>query len=313
MQQNLAELYRKLHKKVAVFTNKAFADITTIGCGGKISILAYPTTVKQLKYCLKHAQKRQVKWLVLGRGSNFLASDDDFVGLVVCTTKMAKIRRFATTVWCQCGANTARVATFCAQRGLSGVQCWYCLPATVGGAVVMNAGCFGQTTSSVVKKVWYLDGNRLKTAKLHQCAFGRRTSTFADTSKVVVTAKLRLKRGDSKQIKSQQKQMMERKRATQPIGEKSFGSAFFNASGTASMLIDKAGLKNYQIGGAKVSNIHAGFVINIDKSSSYDIYLLLRHIKEQVYLQFGEQLTLEVKTTGFGDETDNFGRLPHPH
>ena len=79
------------------------------------------------------------------------------------------------------------------------------------------------------------------------------------------------------------------------------------------MLIDKAGLKNYQIGGAKVSNIHAGFVINIDKSSSYDIYLLLRHIKEQVYLQFGEQLTLEVKTTGFGDETDNLGRLPHPH
>jgi UDP-N-acetylmuramate dehydrogenase len=104
---------------------------------------------------------------------------------------------------------------------------------------------------------------------------------------------------------------MEHKRATQPLGQKSFGSAFFNSSGTASRLIDQAGLKNCQIGGAKVSNVHAGFVINIDKATSFDIYLLLLHIKEQVYLRFGEDLELEVQTTGFND--DDLGRLSHSH
>ena len=144
-------------------TDKTFAQLTTIGCGGKVAIVAYPTTFAQLKRCVKLAKRLQVNYLVLGRGSNFLASDNYFDGMVICTTKLNKMRRFATTVWCQCGANTARVATFCAKRSLCGAEFMYCLPATVGGAVVMNAGCFGYDTSQLVKKVWYLQDGKLKT------------------------------------------------------------------------------------------------------------------------------------------------------
>ena len=300
-------LWKKLSRKMPTFTNKSFADLTTIGCGGKVALVAYPTTILQLKQCLKWAKRLDVRHLILGRGSNFLASDNCFEGLVVCTSKLNKIRRFATTVWCQCGANTARVATFCAKRGLSGTEFMYCLPATIGGAVVMNAGCFGYDTSQIVKKVWYLQEGKIKRASWLKCQFAKRSSIFKNSNRVVVCAKLHLVRGDIKQIEWHAKQLLQTKKSTQPLGEKTFGSAFFNASGTASKLIDNAGLKNYQIGGAKVSNIHAGFVINIDKSSSYDIYLLLRHVQQQVFLQFGEQLTMEVQTIGFDDETNNLG------
>ncbi len=311
MKSNLRSLQQKLSKKVALYTNKTFAQLTTIGCGGKIALVAYPSTVRQLKLCIKLAQKHQVKYLVLGRGSNFLASDDDFCGLVICTSKLNKVRRFATMVWCQCGANTARVATFCAKKGLSGVEFWYCLPASVGGAVAMNAGCFGNETANVVKEVHYLDGTKIKRAKTGKCKFCRRNSIFKNSNLVVLGAKLKLRRSKAQDVVATCKQLMERKRATQPLGQRSFGSAFFNSSGTASRLIDQAGLKNCQIGGAKVSNVHAGFVINIDKATSFDIYLLLLHIKEQVYLQFGEDLELEVQTTGFDD--DDLGRLSHSH
>lgn len=311
MKSNLRSLQQKLSKKVALYTNKTFAQLTTIGCGGKIAIVAYPSTVRQLKLCIKLAKKHQVKYLILGRGSNFLASDDRFCGLVICTAKLNKVRRFATTVWCQCGANTAKTALFCAKRGLAGVEFWYCLPASVGGAVVMNAGCFGADTASIVKKVCYLDGLQVKWARSSKCKFCRRNSIFKNSNLVVLGAKLKLRRSKAQDVVATCKQLMERKKATQPLGQRSFGSAFFNKSGTASRLIDQAGLKNYQIGGAKVSNVHAGFVINIDKATSFDIYLLLLHIKEQVYLRFGEDLQLEVQTTGF--DKDDLGRLPHSH
>ena len=307
MSSKVQLLWEKLSKTVQMRTDKTFAQLTTIGCGGKVAIVAYPTTFAQLKRCVKLAKRLQVNYLVLGRGSNFLASDNYFDGMVICTTKLNKMRRFATTVWCQCGANTARVATFCAKRSLCGAEFMYCLPATVGGAVVMNAGCFGYDTSQLVKKVWYLQDGKLKTALSSKCGFGKRSSIFKNSDKIVVAVKLALGRGRAAEIAERSKMLLQAKKSTQPLGEKSFGSAFFNASGTASKLIDQAGLKNFQIGGAKVSNIHAGFVINIDKSSSYDIYLLLRHIKEQVFLQFGEQLTLEVQTVGFDNETHNLG------
>ena len=311
MKSNLYLLQQKLSRRVALYTNKSFADLTTIGCGGKIALVAYPSTVRQLRLSVKLAKKHQVKYLILGRGSNFLASDDSFFGLVICTSKLNKVRRFATTVGCQCGANTARVATFCAKRGLTGAEFWYCLPASVGGAVAMNAGCFGNETANVVKTVRYLDGTKIKRAKTGKCKFSKRNSIFKNSSLVVLSVKLKLRRSKAQDVVATCKQLMEIKRSTQPLGQRSFGSAFFNSSGTASRLIDQAGLKNYQIGGAKVSNVHAGFVINIDKATSFDIYLLLLHIKEQVYLRFGESLQLEVQTTGF-DEID-LGRLSHSH
>ena len=310
MPTSLQILQRKLSKRMAVYTNKTFAQLTTIGCGGKVALVAYPRTIRQVKLCIKWAKKCNVKHLVLGRGSNFLASDNPFDGLVVCTGKLNKIRRFLTTVWCQCGANTAKTALFCAKCGLAGVEFFYCLPATVGGAVVMNAGCFGADMASVVKRVWYLKDGKVRYAPASKCKFARRNSIYKNSDKVVLAVQLKLTKGNSKQILSKCQELMSIKRATQPLGEKSFGSAFFNQSGTASRLIDQAGLKNYQIGGAKVSNVHAGFVINIDKATSFDIYLLLLHIKEQVYLRFGEDLQLEVQTTGFNDD---LGRLPHSH
>ncbi|MBR2974712.1 MAG: UDP-N-acetylmuramate dehydrogenase [Clostridia bacterium] len=313
MMSNLQQLQERLAKRVCICLNKSFAQLTTIGCGGEIAIVAYPTTIRQFRLCLRWAKRLSVPHLVLGRGSNLLASDDKFLGLVICTTRLSKVRRFATTVWCQCGASTARIAKYCAARGLTGAEFWYCLPASVGGAVVMNAGCFGADTSSIVSRVYYLEGTRLCSISGRQCRFGKRTSLFKQSDKVVVAAKLRLGRGNSKAIRARCKAMMAKKRLTQPLGQKTFGSAFFNDSGTASRLIDQAGLKNFRIGDAKVSNLHAGFVINIDKATSFDIYLLLRHVQSQVYLRFGEILSLEVQTTGFFEETNDLGRLPHSH
>lgn len=302
MKENLTLLAEKLRKKVAVDNAKTFANLTTIGCGGKVGIVAYPTNLGQLKYCLTLAKKYNTNFVVLGKGSNFLASDDDFDGLVICTERLNKLRRFATTVWCQCGVHTAKLALFCAKRGLGGCEFLYCLPATVGGAVVMNAGCFGNEMANVVKAVWYLEDNKLKKVNATNCKFSKRSSMFKNGNKVVVAVQLQLKRGNKKAILDTCKSLMAKKRATQPLGQKTFGSAFFNKDGTASLLIDKAGLKNFQIGGAKVSNLHAGFVINIDKATSFDIYLLLLHIKRQVYLKFGQTLTLEVQTLGFDRE-----------
>lgn len=292
-----------------------FTQLTTIGCGGNIALTVYPISTEQLAYTVKVVRQFDVPYAVLGRGSNVLASESDFWGVVIVTTRMTEIHNGVGEIKALCGTPTVALARLLADNSCGDGEFLHCLPATVGGAAVMNAGCFGQNMAGIVSEVTYIDdkGN-LRTTDGKDCDFGYRNSIFKQNADMIVAEVTIKKRAVRYDVATKCKEMFEQKRATQPLSEKSFGCAFYSKDFAASRLIDLAGLKGLTIGGAKVSEKHAGFVINVDKAKSQDIYLLLTYIKDAVRQKFRCQLNTEVCLLGARWENINdTGRLSYTY
>lgn len=296
-------------KKKSIETNVdlTFSELTTLGVGGKIKLTIRPDTIKKLVYAVRKLDKLNVEYVILGKGSNVLASDRDYEGVVVSTLALTKVSISGLLAEAQAGVSTIALARLLRQRGLSGGEFFSCLPASVGGAVVTNAGCFGQDVKSVVTSVTALRRGKVVKLSADKCQFAKRSSLFKNNADyVVLSAKMELKPSTPEAVAETINVMRQKKAASQPLNYRSAGCALYHDKVAVSRLIDESDLKGFQIGGAKISTKHAGFVINVDKAESKDIYLILRHVKRTLFTRYGIVAKTEVCLINFTkDEQDD--------
>ena len=303
---NLSKSIVKMHKLgIASHTNYAFSQLTTLAVGGPIALTIFPTQTSQLVNAAKYLTKHNVPFCVLGKGSNILASDNPFDGVVIATKNLNGVCANGTFVTADCGTPTAKVAQLCVAKGLSGGEFLACLPASVGGVTICNAGCFGQCAQDIVHSVKVLLNGVIKTLSNKQCNFTHRNSIFKNSNYVILQVTFCFAQSTATQVAHKIQWMKCQKSKTQPLGSKTAGCVLYNANVPLSKLIDEAGLKGYQIGQAKVSKKHAGFVINIDKSSAKDIYLIIQYIQQVLLERYNVTSKVELNLLNFAEGTND--------
>ncbi len=293
-------------KSIETKENMSFAELTTFGSGGTIKLVIYPDTTDKTVYAILQLQKLHIDYIVLGKGSNTLASDEAYEGVVVSTSKLNGIKFRKNTVRVQAGVSTVTLAKQLQQKGLSGGEFFACLPASVGGAVVTNAGCFNQDVNSVVVGVTVLHNGKVLKLSADKCKFAKRSSIFKNNGEyVVLEADFKFEKSTPQDVVNTVSQMRRKKSQSQPLNYRSAGCVLYHDKVAVSRLIDEAGLKGFQIGGAKVSEKHAGFVVNVDKAESKDIYLVIQHVKNTLFARYGITAKTEVCLVNFTKDDGN--------
>ena len=237
------------------------------------------------------------KPLLMGNGTNLLVTDAPLHRIVLRMGEdFSRIDPVnGTALRAESGATLSRLALFAAARGLAGLEFAHGIPGTLGGAVSMNAGAYGGEMKDVVTSVTYLDKD-LFLRETDDAGFSYRRSRFSDTDCIVLGAKISLHEDDPDAIRERMRSLAERRRSSQPLDMPSAGSTFKRpAGGYAAALIDEAGLKGYTVGGAQVSEKHAGFVVNRGGACFDDVLRLIEHIQSEVYRVSGIELEPEVK------------------
>ncbi len=273
---------------------------TSFRIGGPARRMAFPASGEQLVLLLAEAERLGARPLVIGNGTNLLCPDAGLDRLVIDTS--AALNRVESagpdTVTAEAGASLARAADFACRQGLAGLEFAHGIPGTVGGAVCMNAGAYGGEMRQVVQAVTVLFPEEgIRTLSGGDLAFGYRRSFLTDRpDAVVLRAVFRLAPGDPDEIRQQMRELMERRRASQPLDLPSAGSTFKRPEGYfAGTLIDQCGLKGLTVGGAQVSEKHAGFIVNRGGATSADVRELIRQVQARVLDATGVRLEPEVR------------------
>ena len=272
---------------------------TSFRVGGPAALMAFPRSPEELQQLLVCAAAHDVKPYILGAGTNVLAPDTRLRALVICTKDALTglSLKDETTIEAYAGQTMAAAAVFAKNHALAGMEFAHGIPGTVGGGVYMNAGAYGGEMRQIVRTVTYftLQG-QAHTLDTKQCAFGYRRSVFAGLDSVIVRAELALQPGDTDAIASTMRELMDRRRASQPLELPSAGSTFKRPEGYfAGPLIEQAGLKGKGVGGARVSEKHAGFIVNAGGATAEDILKTIELVQTQVFAQFGVMLEPEVR------------------
>lgn len=286
------------------------STLTSFKVGGPAELYVAPRQIEELQASLDWANARGLPITLLGAGSNLLISDRGLPGLVICTRHLRYTHFDETTgrVVAAAGEPLARLAWRAAERGWRGLEWAVGIPGTVGGAVVMNAGAHNACTADVLvdTQVLSIDGNS-ETFKADKLAFGYRTSALqlpypsaAETLRLVAQASLQLQpSGNPEQVMAATMDHWNQRRTTQPYDLPSCGSVFRNPTPyKAGWLIEQAGLKGYQIGGAQIAQRHANFILNCGGATASDIFQLIRHIQKKVEQHWALELEPEVKMLG---------------
>ena len=281
-------------------------DYTTVGIGGVADRLVFPRSVREIQEVLasERAANREVK--VLGAGSNLLVSDDGVRETVVALRKhlgqlFVGPRGGAVA---EAGVMLPRFSVLCALSSLSGAEALGGIPGTIGGALTMNAGAFGRTIGEIVEWVEIVDAaGELHRVPAKEIRFSYRTAEFPVTG-IIVRAEFRLRPGRCDDSFARMKAINERRRATQPWGERTFGSTFKNPPGreSAGALLERAGMKGAREGDAAFSEKHANFLVNRGRATSSQVLRLIRRGREAVFSLAGVSLATEVKMWGMGGD-----------
>ena len=276
--------------------NYPLAKLTTFCTGGPALVL-FPEKKEVLSSLIPLLIKEKIPYYVLGNGSNVIALDEGYEGLILSTLRLKNMTVSENEITADCGASLTGTASLAQRSGLSGMENLYGIPGTVGGAVFMNAGAYGGECKDVVSSVSVLtpDGV-IKTLSGEEAEFGYRTSRFEKSGEVILSATFSLAPGDKDEIKSKMDDFMNRRRSKQPLEFPSAGSTFKRYEGRfTAQMIDEAGLKGARVGGAMVSEKHAGFVINYDNATSADILNLIDHVKKVILEKEGLHIQCEVR------------------
>lgn len=285
----------------AVLTDEPMSGHTTFRTGGFVDIFIMPSSKEALKDSIKILQEYEIPFMVMGNGSNLLVSDKGIRGAVIQVCgKMANIEIEGEYVHVESGVLLAALSAKVAESSLTGLEFASGIPGTVGGAVTMNAGAYGGEMKDVLVSVEVLTKElEFKTIPLEDLDLSYRHSILPKEGYLLVKATLKLLKGNREEIKARMLQLSEQRRDKQPLQYPSAGSTFKRPEGYfAGKLIQDAGLKGKAIGGAQVSEKHAGFVINTGKATTQDILDLIAFCQKSVYEQFGVQLETEVKVVG---------------
>lgn len=272
---------------------------TSFRIGGAAEIMAFPKSREELADILKQSALLDCKCAILGAGTNVLAPDEGISGIVVCLKDCmdGMSRLDDTRIRVMAGVTMTRAAVYAANLELSGLEFAHGIPGTVGGGVYMNAGAYGGEICQVAESVEIMDkcGN-IRTLSNEEMEFSYRHSVLEETGEIVISAVFRLTPKPGEEIKARMKELMGKRSASQPLDMPSAGSAFKRpAQGYAAALIDEAGLKGYQVGGAAISTKHAGFAVNMGGATAADVRSLLAQISDKVYENSGIRLEPEVR------------------
>lgn len=272
---------------------------TTFRIGGSAALAAFPENAEQVRTVLMTCREHGVPCALVGNGSNLLCPDEGFAGCVLFTTAMKEITVNDTTITAGAGASLASICCTARDRGLTGLTFAFGIPGTLGGAVCMNAGAYGGEIGDCILDVTYLD---TKTGEIHtipkaDCGFAYRTSRFSEHRDILLSARLSAEHGDAGVIRAEMEDIAARRREKQPLEYPSAGSAFKRYPGHfTAQLIDEAGLKGYTVGGAQVSEKHAGFIVNRGDASATDVQSLMEQIRERIHALHGIWIEPEIRT-----------------
>lgn len=277
--------------------NEKLSEHCTFRIGGQCTAFLEPASEEEIVEICRILRSHGEKPLLMGNGSNLLITDDPLDRFVLHLGKAyaAVERRNETVLYAQSGVTLYKLAMTAAEYSLTGLEFAHGIPGTLGGAVSMNAGAYGGEMVQVVRSVRYLsaEGEILETTEPD---FAYRHSRFSDTDDIILGAEIELQKGDKAAIRQQMQTLMEKRRASQPLELPSAGSTFKRpVGGYAAALIDQAGLKGFSIGGAQVSEKHAGFVVNKGGATCEDVLALMKAVQERVYASSGITLEPEVK------------------
>ncbi|MDR3565527.1 MAG: UDP-N-acetylmuramate dehydrogenase [Negativicutes bacterium] len=298
------ELLSRLGQIIAaprLFINEPMARHTTFRIGGPADYLVMPSSPQEVAAVWKVAKECGVPVIALGNGSNVLVLDGGIRGLVVKLGEtMSHTQRRGTTVVAGAGAVLGDVARYGARHGLTGLEFAVGIPGSIGGAVFMNAGAYDGEMSDVVAAVTAVcPDSSLKRFSHGESCFGYRHSIFQDNGCIICEVELSLKKGENGSIERQMGEFTSRREAKQPVEMPSAGSTFKRPPGYfAGTLIEQTGLKGLRIGGAQVSEKHAGFIVNVGGATASDVLALIREIQRQVKEKFGVPLHPEVQILG---------------
>lgn len=283
-------------EKINYSENEPMRNHTSFKIGGNADVLIRVKNTEELTRTLVLSKKYGVPSFVIGRGSNLLVSDGGIEGAVISLGDMDGIEADGERIICGAGASLSSVCRAACENSLTGLEFAFGIPGSVGGALYMNAGAYGGEMSYVVESAEYIDfdGNAGKIANA-EMRLGYRTSVFMTCEKIITKVIFNLKKGDKKAISERMNELIERRKQKQPLEFPSAGSTFKRPEGYfAGALIEKNGLKGAKIGGAMISEKHAGFIINYDNASCNDVKQLIKKVQKTVYENDGVMLSPEV-------------------
>ena len=298
---NIYEELCKIVSEDQILKDEPMGKHTTFRAGGKADYLVMPSNEEQVRDLVLLLKKENVPYYVMGNGSNLLVRDQGFKGVIIqIARKMNQIRVEGETIYAQAGALLSKIAAQALGEGLTGFEFASGIPGTLGGAVMMNAGAYGGEMKQVIVNACVLtSAGEIAVIPADLMELGYRTSVFAKNQDIILSAQLKLEYGNEAVIREYMDKLKEQRVSKQPLEYPSAGSTFKRPEGYfAGKLIQDAGLRGFQVGGAQVSEKHCGFVINKDHATATDILSLMEQVSDKVEAEFGVRLEPEVKIIG---------------
>ena len=295
----LQQKYSAMCGETELRYQESMAKHTSFRIGGEAEIMAFPKTREELAQLLKVSALLDSKFAILGAGTNVLAPDEGVAGLVICLKDcLGGMERLDEThLRVMAGVTMARAAVFAAGLGLGGMEFAHGIPGTVGGGVYMNAGAYGGELCQIIDSVEIMDyAGNVSRLNREEMQFSYRHSRLEEEPAIVISADLVLTPKPEEEIRAAMKELMGKRSASQPLDLPSAGSAFKRPQGGyAAALIDQAGLRGYQVGGAGISHKHAGFAVNLGGATAQDVKMLLQQVSDIVYERSGIRLEPEIR------------------
>ncbi len=283
-----------------VYINEPMSKYTSFKIGGPAECMVKIKTLEQLKSILKYTNENNIKLTIIGNGSNILVSDEGIKGIVVkieIDNLEIDIQDKKAIITVGSGVKLGLLAQKCLKQEITGFEFASGIPGTIGGAIRMNAGAHCSEMKDIVKTVTYVDRNgAVHKIESNQAEFEYRKSLFSHNDYIIVETEIELEKGNANEIKEKMTEYANFRKEKQPIEYPSAGSTFKRGSDfITAKLIDECGLKGYQIGGAQISEKHAGFIINKNNATAKDVIKLMEYTKEQVYKKFGKTIEAEIE------------------
>jgi UDP-N-acetylmuramate dehydrogenase len=288
---------------ITVKENEPLSAHTSFKIGGPADLFIEADSETQLIATIKILKENNVKYFLLGNGSNLLVSDDGFRGAIINLigdfTKIEKISD--DEIFCGAGAKLSSLCNFALLNNLSGLEFAFGIPGSAGGAVFMNAGAYGGEMKDVITKAYHITDNLEKSSfSIDELNLGYRHSIYSENDYIITGVTVKLNPDKKENIKAKMDDFLGRRKSKQPLEYPSAGSVFKRPEGYfAGALIEGCNLKGFSIGGAQVSEKHAGFIINRGGATAKDVLNLVDYIKEKVLEKDGVTLECEIKTLGF--------------
>ena len=299
---NKQEIYIGLtsnNKDLKVLLDEPMSKHTSFKIGGNADIFVKATTIEDVKYVLNFVNTNNIPLTVIGNGSNLLVKDGGIRGITL-QASLDEIEIKDSIVYVGCGVKLGMLASMLQKEGLSGFEFASGIPGSIGGAIRMNAGAYGSEFKDIVEEITYITKNgKIETIKNSEANFSYRHSKFCDTDDIILSAKLKLEKTSPDEIKKKMQENLEHRMEKQPLNFPSAGSTFKRGEDfITAKLIDEAGLKGYKIGGAEVSEKHAGFIVNTSDATAKDVIELIEYVKKVIKEKYNKNIELELEIIG---------------